>query len=114
MPHLQAGKVKPLAVAGPQRLSGLPNVPTFAEAGYPAMISDSWNGLLAPAGTPEAIVKKIHAAAVEALQMPETRTKLESQGAIVIGNSPEEFRADIQREVAHWAEQFKSIKIEMQ
>ncbi|HRO81439.1 MAG TPA: tripartite tricarboxylate transporter substrate binding protein [Alicycliphilus denitrificans] len=114
MPHLQAGKVKPLAVAGPQRLSGLPNVPTFAEAGYPAMISDSWNGLLAPAGTPEAIVKKLHAAAVEALQMPEIRTKLESQGAIVIGNSPEEFRADIQREVAHWAEQFKAIKIEMQ
>lgn len=114
MPHLQAGKVKPLAVAGPQRLSGLPDVPTFAEAGYPAMISDSWNGLLAPAGTPAAIVQKLHAAAVEALQVPEIRSKLESQGAIVIGSSPAEFRADIQREVAHWAEQFKAIKIEMQ
>ena len=54
------------------------------------------------------------AAAVEALQVPETRAKLESQGAIVIGSSPEEFRADIQREVAHWAEQFKAIKIETQ
>ncbi|WP_404301267.1 Bug family tripartite tricarboxylate transporter substrate binding protein [Alicycliphilus denitrificans] len=114
MPHLQTGKVKPLAVAGPQRLLGLPGIPTFAEAGYPAMISDSWNGLLAPAGTPEAIVKKLHAAAVEALQMPEIRSKLESQGAIVIGNSPEEFRGDIQREVAHWAEQFKTIKIDTQ
>ncbi|WP_406623615.1 Bug family tripartite tricarboxylate transporter substrate binding protein [Acidovorax sp. SDU_ACID1] len=114
MPHLQAGKVKPLAVAGPQRLSGLPDVPTFAEAGYPAMISDSWNGLLAPAGTPAAIVQKLHAAAVEALQVPEIRSKLESQGAIVIGSSPAEFRADIQREVAHWAEQFKAIKIDMQ
>lgn len=114
MSHLQAGKVKPIAVAGPQRLSGLPDVPTFAEVGYPAMISDSWNGLLAPAGTPEAIVKKLHAAAAEAVRLPEIRAKLESQGAIVIGNSPEEFRADIQREVAHWAEQFKAIKIETQ
>lgn len=114
MPHLQTGKVKPLAVAGPQRLLGLPDIPTFAEAGYPAMISDSWNGLLAPAGTPEAIVKKLHAAAVEALQLPEIRSKLEAQGAIVIGNSPEEFRGDIQREVAHWAEQFKTIKIDTQ
>lgn len=114
MPHLQAGKVKPLAVAGPQRLSGLPDVPTFAQAGLPAMISDSWNGLLAPAGTPPAIVKKLHAAAVEALQIPEIKTKLESQGAIVIGSSPEEFRNDIQREVAHWAEQFKTIKIDTQ
>jgi tripartite-type tricarboxylate transporter receptor subunit TctC len=114
MSHLQAGKVKPIAVAGPQRLSGLPDVPTFAEVGYPAMISDSWNGLLAPAGTPAAIVKKLHAAAAEAVRLPEIRAKLESQGAIVIGNSPEEFRADIQREVAHWAEQFKAIKIETQ
>ncbi|HQQ71194.1 MAG TPA: tripartite tricarboxylate transporter substrate binding protein [Alicycliphilus sp.] len=114
MPHLQAGKVKPLAVAGPQRLSGLPDVPTFAQAGLPAMISDSWNGLLAPAGTPAAIVNKLHAAAVEALQLPEIKAKLESQGAIVIGNSPEEFRNDIQREVAHWAEQFKTIKIDTQ
>lgn len=114
MPHLLAGKVKPLAVAGPQRLSGLPDVPTFAQAGLPAMISDSWNGLLAPAGTPAAIVNKLHAAAVEALQLPEIKAKLESQGAIVIGNSPEEFRNDIQREVAHWAEQFKTIKIDTQ
>ena len=114
MPHLQAGKVKSLAVAGPQRLTGLPDVPTFAQAGIPAMVSDSWNGLLAPAGTSPAIVKKLHAAVVEALQLPETRAKLESLGAIVIGNNPEEFRNDIQREVAHWGEQFKTIKIDAQ
>ena len=114
MPHLQAGKVKSLAVAGPQRLTGLPDVPTFAQAGIPAMVSDSWNGLLAPAGTSPAIAKKLHAAVVEALQLPETRAKLESLGAIVIGNNPEEFRNDIQREVAHWGEQFKTIKIDAQ
>ncbi|ART56423.1 twin-arginine translocation pathway signal [Acidovorax carolinensis] len=114
MSHLQAGKVKSLAVAGPQRLSGLPDVPTFAQAGFPAMVSDSWNGLLAPAGTPPAIVKKLHAAAVEALQSPEIKAKLESLGAIVIGSKPEEFRDDIQREVAQWGEQFKNIKIDTQ
>lgn len=114
MPHLQAGKVKSLAVAGPLRLSGLPDVPTFTQAGFPAMVSDSWNGLLAPAGTPPAIIKKLHAAAVEALQTPEIKLKLESLGAVVIGNSPEEFRNDIQREVAQWGEQFKTIKIDAQ
>lgn len=114
MPHLQAGKVKSLAVAGPQRLSGLPDVPTFAQVGIPAMVSDSWNGLLAPAGTSPAIVKKLHAAVVEALQLPEIRAKLESLGAIVIGNNPEEFRNDIQREVGHWGEQFKTIRIDAQ
>ncbi|MGD9774117.1 Bug family tripartite tricarboxylate transporter substrate binding protein [Diaphorobacter sp.] len=114
MPHLQAGKVKSLAVAGPLRLSGLPDVPTFTQAGFPAMVSDSWNGLLAPAGTPPAIIKKLHAAAVEALQTPEIKVKLESLGAVVIGNSPEEFRNDIQREVAQWGEQFKTIKIDAQ
>lgn len=114
MPHLQAGKVKSLAVAGPLRLSGLPDVPTFTQAGFPAMVSDSWNGLLAPAGTPPAIIKKLHAAAVEALQTPEIKIKLESLGAVVIGNSPDEFRNDIQREVAQWGEQFKTIKIDAQ
>lgn len=114
MSHLQAGKVKSLAVAGPQRLSGLPDVPTFAQAGFPAMVSDSWNGLLAPAGTPPAIIKKLHAAAVEALQTPEIKAKLESLGAIVIGSRPEEFRDDIQREAAQWGEQFKNIKIDTQ
>lgn len=114
MSFLQADKVKPLAVAGPQRLSGLPDVPTFAQVGFPAMISDSWNGLLAPAGTPPAIVKKLHEAAAEALQSAEVKAKLESLGAVVIGNSPDEFRKEIQREVAHWAEQFKTIKIDTQ
>lgn len=114
MPHLQSGKVKPLAVAGP-RLSGLPNVPSFAEVGMPAMVSDSWNGLLAPAGTAHAIVNKLHAATVEALRDPALRSKLEELGATVAGSaSPAAFQDDIRRDAAHWAEQFKTIKIETQ
>lgn len=114
MPHLQSGKVTPLAVAGPKRLAGLPNVPSFSESGLRTMISDSWNGLLAPAGTPPAIIKKLHEAAVAALKSPDLKEKLESQGGLVIGNNPDEFRAEIHQEVAHWAEQFKNIKIDSQ
>jgi tripartite-type tricarboxylate transporter receptor subunit TctC len=114
MPNLQAGKVKALAVAGPKRLTGLPKVPTFPESGLPGMVSDSWNGLLAPAGTPPAIIKKLHEAAVAALNSPDIREKLESQGGIVIANNPDEFKTEIKQEVAEWATQFKHIKIEQQ
>jgi len=111
MPHLQTGVVKPIAVAYPQRMATLPDVPSFAELGYPDMISDSWNGLLAPAGTPAEIVRILHQAVVRALQEPAIREKLDQSGAIVIGNTPEEFRADLVREVAHWGEQFKRIEL---
>lgn len=114
MSHLQAGKMKALAVAGPTRLAGLPQVPTFPELGLPGMVSDSWNGLLAPAGTPPAIIKKLNEAAVAAMNDPEIKQKLEAQGALVIANSPEQFKAEIKQEVAEWAAQFKNIKIDPQ
>ena len=114
MPNLQAGKVKALAIAGPKRLTGLPKVPTFPEMGLPGMVADSWNGLLAPVGTPPSIIKKLHEAAVAALNSPDVREKLESQGGIVIANTPDEFKTEIKQEVGEWATQFKQIKIELQ
>jgi tripartite-type tricarboxylate transporter receptor subunit TctC len=78
------------------------------------MISDSWNGLLAPAGTPPAIIKKLHEAVAAALKAPDLKEKLEAQGGVVIGNNPEEFRADIRQEVKQWSEQFKNVKIDTQ
>ena len=112
MSTLEAGKVRPLAVAGPKRLAGIPNVPTFAEVGLPDMLSDSWNGLLAPAGTPPDIVRKLHEAVVRAVQAPDLRAKLESQGAQMVGNTPDDFRKEIGEEVRHWQAQFSQIKIE--
>lgn len=112
MPNLEAGKVRPLAIAGPVRLPGLPTVPTFAELGLPGMVSDSWNGLLAPAGTPQPIIDKLAAAMAKAVKTKEFKDTLIPQGAVLIGNSPSEFKAELQTEVAHWAEQFKKIKIE--
>lgn len=112
MPHLEAGKVRPLAVAGPVRLPGLPGVPTFAELGLPGMVSDSWNGLLAPAGTPRPIVDRLAVAVAKAVQSREFKDTLIPQGAVLIGNSPAEFKAQLQSEVVQWSEQFKKVKIE--
>lgn len=112
MPNLEAGKVRALAVAGPTRLPGLPNVPTFSEVGLPGMVSDSWNGLLAPAGTPKPIVDKLAAAIAKAVKSKEFKDTLIPQGAVLIGNTPSEFKAELQTEVAHWSEQFKKFKIE--
>ena len=112
MPNLEAGKVRPLAVAGPARLPGLPQVPTFTELGLPGMVSDSWNGLLVPAGTPKPIIDKLSAAVMKAVKSKEFKDVLIPQGAVLIGNTPSEFKAELQTEVAHWAEQFKKFKIE--
>lgn len=111
IPHLKAGKIYPIAVASQKRLAQLPDVPTMAEAGLPEFEADSWNGLFAPAGTPAAIVAKLHAEVAKAVSNPEVRDKLQGQGAVVVGNKPEEFRRQIREEVAHWAQQFKTVKV---
>ena len=114
MTQLQSDKVRPLAVAGPKRLSGLPEVPTFAEAGVKGMLAESWNGFLAPAKTPPSIVRKLHEAAVAAMAAPDVREKLEAQGAHVVANSPEEFRKEISAELKSWAQAFRELGIEKQ
>jgi tripartite-type tricarboxylate transporter receptor subunit TctC len=93
--HLQAGKLRPLAVAAPKRVEQLPGVPTFAELNLAPVNDQVWYGLLAPAKTPDDIVKRIHAAALKVLAMPEVRQKLLQQTAVPIGNTPEQFRAQI-------------------
>lgn len=95
LPHIQSGKLRALAVAAPKRLDVLPNVPTLAEVKMPSVNDQVWYGLVAPAKTPDAVIKRLHDATVKALQNPEVRTKLAAQGAAPIGNTPEEFRAQI-------------------
>lgn len=112
MPNLEAGKVRPLAIAGPQRLPGIPDVPTFTEVGLPGMVSDSWNALLAPAGTPKPIIDKLAAVIAKAVQSDEFKKTLIPQGAVLIGNTPEQFKAELKAEVAHWSEQFKKFNVE--
>jgi tripartite-type tricarboxylate transporter receptor subunit TctC len=103
-PQVEAGKLKPLAVAQSKRASIMPDVPTLAEAGMAGFDAGIWIGLLAPAGTPPAIVDKLSAAANDALGNEEVRTALKQQGTDPAGGTPREFadfiRADIEKWVA--------------
>jgi len=95
MPHVIAGKLRALAIASPQRLPALPDVPTFAEEGLPEVNNVAWYGIVAPAGTPAAVVKRVQEASVKALKMPAVRDRLLESGALIDGNTPEQFSAQI-------------------
>lgn len=95
LPHFQSGKLRALAVAAPNRLPQLPNVPTFAELKMPAVNDQVWYGLVAPAKTPDDVIKRLHAAVLKVLAQSDVRSKLVQQTAVPIGNSPEEFRRQI-------------------
>ena len=112
LPHIQAGKVKVLAVTSAQRIQSLPNVPTIAESGLAGYETSSWYGILAPAGTPAAIVSKLNAEINKALQNPEIRAKLAFEGAEPIGNSPEFFAAHIRNELVRVAAFTKGMKLD--
>ena len=81
----------------------MPDLPTVSEAGVPGFQSGSWQGLLAPAGTPPEIVAKIHDAVVKVLNEPEMKQRLADQGAEVVANTPEEFAVFIREDTAKWA-----------
>ncbi|PWS37047.1 LacI family transcriptional regulator [Falsiroseomonas bella] len=104
LPHISAGTMRALAVGTPQRVSWLPDVPTFRELGHPGVDANNWHGLVAPARTEPQALAAIRRAAIAALQDPEIRAKLNQQGAIPGGNSPEEFGAFIRSELEKWGE----------
>jgi len=99
MSYIQSGKLRALAIAWNKRLDALPNVPTFAELGLKQVNDPAWYGLVAPAKTPEDIIKKINAATVKVLNMPEVRERLKASGAEPVGNSPAEHGVEIQEEL---------------
>jgi tripartite-type tricarboxylate transporter receptor subunit TctC len=106
MPHIRSGKLLALAVTSASRSAALPDLPTVAEAGGPALASfeaSSWFGLLAPAGTPMDIVNRIQQETAKALATPAMRERLQSQGAIPSGNTPAEFARLIEAETRKWA-----------
>ena len=102
-PLLRDGKVKLLAVSNARRSAILPDLPTVAEQGYPGFDATTWNGVLAPASTPKAVVTQLNAAIGRILAMPEVKEKLLAAGAEVAGGSPEQFAALIKDETAAWA-----------
>jgi tripartite-type tricarboxylate transporter receptor subunit TctC len=102
LPHIQAGRVRPIAVAGPQRTAKMPNVPTTHEAGFPKLDSPFWLGVVAPAGTPPDIVNKLNAAFRESLAPPETKARLDRLGAEVKIGTPQDFGRQIAEQLAKW------------
>jgi tripartite-type tricarboxylate transporter receptor subunit TctC len=100
--HVRAGKLRALAVATRQRLSSLPQVPTFAEAGLPAFSGGTWFGLFAPARTPRAVIDRINADAVAQLSSPELAKAFADRGIVASPQSPEEFARFVQAEVSKW------------
>jgi len=102
MPQIEVDRLRALAVAWPKRLESLPNVPTYAELGFPELNQPVWYGLLAPAGTPRDVVDTLRNAAVKVLADPAVVAALEKQGAAPSGNTPEEFAAEIKAQY-DWA-----------
>jgi tripartite-type tricarboxylate transporter receptor subunit TctC len=109
-PHVDSGKVKMLAVSTANRSPYLPNVPTLKESGIDVE-ADAWMGLIAPGGTPPAMVDKINKAVVEALQDPAIKAKLAAVLMEPVGNSPQEFRAKIDAEIGRWSPVIKAAGI---
>jgi tripartite-type tricarboxylate transporter receptor subunit TctC len=112
-PHIQSGKARPLAVTTPTRIKSLPDVPTVAEAGYPRMQRFFWLGVVAPGGTPSAIVDKLNAALRETLAQPEVRQRLANLGSDVAIGTPEDFRKMLADELAFWTAVARSANIQV-
>jgi tripartite-type tricarboxylate transporter receptor subunit TctC len=102
MGQIKNGQLRALAVSSPQRLAALPEVPTVAESGYKDFEADQWYGIVAPAGTPTAIVGKLNAQINQALNSPELKVRLNNEGAVATFGSPEHFGQHIAREIVRW------------
>ncbi len=102
LPQMRAGKVKALAVTTPKRSSAIPDLPTVAEAGVPGYDLTIWLGFFAPAGTPREAIEKVNAALADVLRSPEMRDRLAQQGVDPIIDSPDEFSAYVNGELARW------------
>jgi tripartite-type tricarboxylate transporter receptor subunit TctC len=111
LPHIQSGRLRPIAIAGTERTAKLPDVPTAKEAGYPRLDAPFWLGVVAPAGTPADIVDKLNAALRESLTAAETRARLAALGAEIKIGSPDHFGQMLARERALWSRVVTDAKI---
>ena len=108
MPLVQAGRLRAIAIGSPKRSPALPDVPTVAESGYPGFDIGAWNGILAPAGTPPAIVNRLAAEIAKTARNPEAKDKASSQGAELVSMTPQEFTDYIKKMTGHFAKVVKA------
>jgi tripartite-type tricarboxylate transporter receptor subunit TctC len=114
MPHVQAGKLRGLAISTPKRLSQLPEVPTFMEEGITGFDVANWYGVMAPAGTPRDIVQKLNTDINKAMQVPEVRARLEGVGTQLREQSAAEFEAYMKAEIAKYAKLIKDTGVRIE
>ena len=113
-PNIRTGRLKALAISGATRSPVLPQVPTFAEGGMPGFTAKNWFGILAPAGTPQPVIRKISAEIARILALPDIREKLLSQGMDPFISTPEEFGALLKADLALYAKIIKAANIKLE
>jgi tripartite-type tricarboxylate transporter receptor subunit TctC len=111
LPHVKSGKVRAIAVGTPKRLPSLPDVPTVIEQGYKGFETTQWYGLLAPAKTPQPVIKRLADEAVKATKAEAVKKRFAEDDAIAFGSTPAEFAAFIKQEQARWGEVVKKAKL---
>lgn len=111
LPQVRAGRIRGLAVSTLKRSSFIPELPTVAESGLPGFDVTAWNGILAPAKTPQAIVAKFNQGVIGALKYPDVQQRLEGLGFEPVGNTPEEFGRFVREEIARWAKVIKAANV---
>jgi tripartite-type tricarboxylate transporter receptor subunit TctC len=111
LPQIKAGTLKPIAIGATERAASAPDVPTTAEAGMPDLQTENWYGMVAPAGTPPQVIDILNKAAVEAMKDPAVKEKLAAQGAVLVGDTPDHFRAFIASETTKWAKVIKDAGV---
>jgi tripartite-type tricarboxylate transporter receptor subunit TctC len=111
LPHIKAGKLRPLAVTTARRSAALPDVPTLEEAGLKGFNIGTWFGVLAPAATPKDIVARLNSEMVKVIQSPEFRKRMDEIGAEPIGNSADQMAAQIKGETEKFAKLVKDAKV---
>lgn len=109
--HVNSGKLRALAVAGPSRLALLPGVPTTAEAGLPGIEAIVWNGIFAPAGTPRPVLQILHREIVKAYNAPDVKKQVQETGGEVVADTPEEFAAFVRSEGTKWTKVIRDANI---
>ena len=110
-PHIRSGKLRPLGTSGLKRNPILPEVPTIAEAGVPGYEANNWWGLVAPAGTPPAVIEKLHKEVTAVLNSPEAQKQFSAEGATILQMNPPEFTKFIASEMAKWERVVKEANI---
>ncbi len=113
LPHITAGRLIAVAVAAPQRLASMPNVPTFKELGLEPVNRMAYYGIVGPKGLPKEVVDKVNAATRKALEDPAVRKRIEDTGSIVLGNTPEQFTQQIKDELAVYKKVVETAKLKL-